>query len=105
MAAVPAEAAHREGRVAWGARVRTLRSDVEASISRSAIRPGYGRVWYEDVVLAETDPWWGATDKPFAHAIKERRSANLESPSVQGGAIWTELASAEGLSSRCSGRR
>lgn len=52
--------------------------------------------WNDDIVLAEHDPWWGVTAKPGATAIKERRTADLESSTTQAGYL-TELASAEGV--------
>ena len=53
-------------------------------------------VWYEDMVLAEQDPWWGIADKAPAAAQKLRRSENLVHETTQLSYL-AELASAEGI--------
>lgn len=52
--------------------------------------------WKEDLLLAESDPWWGLTEKAAEPARRDRRSELLGGPTVRG-AYLLELASAEGL--------
>jgi hypothetical protein len=51
--------------------------------------------WYEDLVLAELDSWWGITDKPTQTRIEARRQANLVNPPCQD-IYLSELTSIEG---------
>ena len=93
--AVALDVAHREGAWHW---------DLEfAPIFRSGGfdlqvgNPPWVRLdWYDDLVLAEHDPWWGTAVKPSAKMQKERRAVNLTSQAVRDGYI-AELASAEGV--------
>lgn len=52
--------------------------------------------WYDDVVLAEHDPWWGLIDKITERTRAERRAATLSSIAAQSDYV-EELVSAEGL--------
>ena len=52
--------------------------------------------WYEDLVLAEHDPWWGVTAKAPAKVQKARRADNL-ADDRQAAAYLTELAAGEGV--------
>ncbi len=52
--------------------------------------------WYEDLVLAEVDPWWGITEKAPTNEKKTRRAANLAAPGNQT-VYLAELASAQGV--------
>ena len=51
--------------------------------------------WYEDLVLAEDDPWWGITEKPAERSRKERRLQVLERTETQSHYL-EELTLAEG---------
>ena len=53
-------------------------------------------VWFDDIVLAELDPWWGIIENQPNSVREDRRAVNLASPKRQG-AYLTELVSAEGV--------
>ncbi len=53
-------------------------------------------IWKDDLVLAESDPWWGVTSKPGAAVIKDRRAVNLSEPRTQASYL-AELSSGEGM--------
>lgn len=53
-------------------------------------------VWFDDLVLAELDPWWGITENPGPPIRRNRRAHNLTSPTTQDRYL-AELTSAEGV--------
>ncbi|MBS1837295.1 MAG: restriction endonuclease subunit M, partial [Actinobacteria bacterium] len=52
--------------------------------------------WDDDLTLAESDPWWGITDKAAESVKKSRRAELLERADVRS-TYLTEVASAEGV--------
>jgi hypothetical protein len=52
--------------------------------------------WNDDLVLAESDPWWGLTDRAPVEAKRNRRASSLGRADPQN-AYLRDLASAEGL--------
>lgn len=52
--------------------------------------------WYEDLVLAEIDPWWGVTEAAPARQQQDRRATDLADKSAQR-TYLDEIASSEGV--------
>ena len=93
--AVALDAAQREGAWHWDLEFAPIfkRGGFDLQVGNPPwVRPA----WFDDLVLAEHDPWWGITEKPPAPIQKERRAHNLTSSTTQNSYL-AELTSAEGI--------
>ena len=93
--AVALDAAQREGAWHWDLEFAPIfkRGGFDLQVGNPPwVRPA----WFDDLVLAEHDPWWVITEKPPAPIQKERRAHNLTSSTTQDGYL-AELVSAEGI--------
>ena len=52
-------------------------------------------IWYDDLVLAEQDPWWGITERSTTADQRQRRSQDLAGRGAQGPYV-AEVASSQG---------
>jgi len=93
--AVAVEAARREGAFHWDLEFAPVfqRGGFDLQVGNPPwVRPR----WYENLVLAESDPWWGITDKAPAAERKARRSLDLADPHSRADYV-SELVSASGV--------
>ncbi len=93
--AIAVDSARREGAWHWDLEFAPVfqRGGFDLQVGNPPwVRPS----WFDDLVLAEGDPWWGVVEKPGANAIKERRTLAL-SDLASRAAYLAELSSAEGI--------
>ena len=92
---IAVDAARREG--AWHWELEFAPEFQRGGFDLQVGNPPWVRpVWHEDLVLAESDPWWALADKPSESAMRQRRGETLGQSSSQDSYLG-EVASAEGL--------